>query len=320
MTRTIGIAGLLIVAAWAAAVVLADRIDNDSTDHGAAATAVAPAVTPDRGTARAARNPYAVHPAPQPTPVRIAFKRPPKAGLLFDVHSGRVLWQLNPRRKLPIASLTKMLTALIVAQRHRLAERVLITPRVMRYSGSGVGVLPPGKRVKLGALLYGLLLVSGNDAAIALAQHDAHTVRGFVRRMNLRAAQLGLTCSHFTTPSGIQDKGNYSCPIDLATLARADLGNRVVRRIVATRHMRLRFPVKGHFLDLYNINPFLEEGMPGITGIKTGLTNRAGRCYVTTQRRGRRELGVVLLNSPDPLTQVPQLLQAGFRSGLGGRQ
>jgi serine-type D-Ala-D-Ala carboxypeptidase (penicillin-binding protein 5/6) len=311
----VAVGGVLIIVAFATAVVLADRIDKGHR-HSAPSAAYRAAVTPDAGTAPSARNPFAVHPAPQPTPVRIGFKQPPKAGLLFDVHSGRVLWQLNPGRKLPIASLTKMMTALIVAQRHRMRERVLITPRTLRYTGSGVGVLPGGKRVKLGTLLYGLLMVSGNDAAIALAQHDARTVGGFVQRMNLRARQLGLTCSHFTTPSGIQDKGNYSCPLDLATLARADLANRTVRRIVGTRHLRIRFPIKGHFLDLTNINPFVEERMPGITGIKTGLTNAAGRCYVTTQRLGRREMGVVLLNSPDPLTQVPQLLQAGFRSGL----
>ena len=164
----------------------------------------------------------------------------------------------------------------------RLSERVLITRRVLRYAGSGVGVLPRGKQVTLGALLDGLLLVSGNDAAIALSQHDARTVAGFVRRMNLRAQQLGLTCSHFSTPSGIKDEGNHSCAVDLATLARLDLANPVVRRIVGTRRIRMRFPVKGGYLDLFNINPFIDD--PGVTGVKTGLTNAAGRCYVITAR------------------------------------
>jgi D-alanyl-D-alanine carboxypeptidase len=226
-----------------------------------------------------------------------------------------VLWQLNPRRQLPIASLTKMLTALIIAERHRLSERVLITGRVLRYAGSGVGVLPRGKRVKLGALLDGLLLVSGNDAAIALAQHDARTVAGFVRRMNLRAQQLGLTCSRFSTPSGIRDEGNHSCAIDLATLARLDLHNPVVGRVVGMRRARIRFPVKGGVLDLFNINPFI--GDPGVTGVKTGLTNAAGRCYVVTAHVGGRYLGVVLLNTPDPFKQVPQLMKAGARAPAG---
>jgi D-alanyl-D-alanine carboxypeptidase len=301
----------IVVGVWAAAVVLAEPTNEDQETSRLPAAALPRAVTPDPGTAPTPHNRLTVRPAAPPFAVHIGFKRPPRAGLLFDVRTGDVLWQLHPRRRLPIASLTKMLTALIVAQRHRLREHVTITPQVLRYEGSGVGVLPRGKRVKLGALLYGLLLVSGNDAAIALAQHDARTVGHFVRRMNSRARQLALTCSHFSSPSGIKDARNYSCPLDLATLARMDLANPAVRRIVGTERTRMRFPVKGGYLDLFNINPFIDD--PQVTGIKTGLTDRAGRCYVITARLGGRHLGVVLLHSPDPLGQVPRLLRAGAR-------
>jgi D-alanyl-D-alanine carboxypeptidase (penicillin-binding protein 5/6) len=311
----IALGGVIVIAVWAAAVVLAEPIDNgDGGSKTSVATAGLPSpLTHDPGIRPPIRNRFTVRPARPPAAVRIHFKRPPSAGLLFDVRSGEVLWQLHPRRELPIASLTKMMTALIVAQRHRLREQVLITPRVLSYAGSGVGLLPRGKRVKLKALLYGLMLVSGNDAAIALAQHDARTVAGFVRRMNLRAQELGLTCSRFSTASGIKDEGNHSCPLDLATLARFDLANPVVRRIVGTRRLRMRFPVKGGYLDLFNINPFIDD--PGVTGIKTGLTNAAGRCYVITAKIGGRHLGVVLLDTPDPIKQVPRLLQAGARAG-----
>jgi D-alanyl-D-alanine carboxypeptidase (penicillin-binding protein 5/6) len=312
----IALGGLIVIVVWAVAALLAEPIDKGGGKGSTtvAATAGLPSpITNDPGTRPPVHNRFTVRPASPPTSVRVHFKQPPGAGLLFDLRSGRVLWQLNPRRELPIASLTKMMTALIIAQRHRLRERVLITPRVLRYAGSGVGVLPPGKRVKLGALLDGLLLVSGNDAAIALAQHDAHTVGGFVRRMNLRAQELGLTCSRFSSPSGIRDQGNHSCALDLATLARMDLGNQVVRRIVGTRRVRMRFPVKGGYLDLFNINPFIDD--PGVTGVKTGLTNAAGRCYVVTAHVNGRYLGVVLLNTPDPFKQVPQLFKAGARRG-----
>jgi D-alanyl-D-alanine carboxypeptidase (penicillin-binding protein 5/6) len=312
----IALGGLIVIAVWAAAVVLAEPIDDgrDKPSKAVAATAGLPSpVTHDPGIRPLVHNRFTVRPSTPPTPVRVRFKQPPAAGLLFDVPSGDVLWQLHPRRQLPIASLTKMMTALIVAQRHRLRERVLITPRVLRYAGSGVGVLPRGKRVKLGALLDGLLLVSGNDAAIALAQHDARTVDGFVQRMNLRAQQLGLTCSRFSSPSGIKDEGNHSCPVDLATLARLDLANPVVRQIVGSRRVRIRFPVKGGYLDLFNINPFIDD--PGVTGVKTGLTNAAGRCYVITAHINGRYLGVVLLDTPDPFKQVPRLLKAGARGG-----
>jgi len=268
-------------------------------------------------------SPYALRPAPRHLPVNVEFapSQEPRAGILFNVHTGRVLWEHDPGRRLPIASLTKMMTALIIASRHKPDERVLITPQALAYQGSGVGVLPKGKKVSLRDLFYGLLLVSGNDAAIALAQHDSRTVNAFVRRMNRWRSRMGLRCTHFSTPSGILDRRNYSCPRDLAVLARADLANPWIRRVVATREARFPFPIKGNYLDLYNNNPFIIDRMKGITGLKTGYTEAAGRCYVTTQRVDGHELGVVLLNTPNPLDQVPALLRAGAKAEarLGAR-
>ncbi|MFL5891435.1 MAG: D-alanyl-D-alanine carboxypeptidase family protein [Solirubrobacterales bacterium] len=268
-------------------------------------------------------SPYALAPAGRHPPVDVDFApgNEPRAGVLFDVDTGRVLWRHDAGKQLPIASLTKMMTALIIARRHKPDEPVLITPQALAYEGSGVGVLPKGEKVPLKDLFYGLLLVSGNDAAIALAQHDAGTVGAFVRRMNAWRKRFGLRCSRFSTPSGILDQGNYSCPMDLAALARADLENPWIRRVVATREARFPFPIKGNFLDLYNNNPFIIEGMEGITGLKTGYTDAAGRCYVITQRVAGHELGVVLLNTPNPLDQVPALLHAGakFESRQDGK-
>ena len=260
---------------------------------------------------------FTLQSAPARLPVKVAFAHAPRAGILFDVHSGQVLWQHDAGRRLPIASLTKMITALIIARRDRPDEQVLITPQALAYKGSGIGVLPKGKKIPLRDLFDGLLLVSGNDAAIALAQHDSGSVPAFVRRMNAWRDRLGLGCSHFSSPSGILDEGNYSCPRDLAVLARADLANQRIRRVVGARHARFPFPVKGGYLDLYNNNPFILMGMKGITGLKTGYTDAAGRCYVTTRRRDGHELGVVLLNTPNPLDQVPALLRAGARALRG---
>ncbi len=320
------VGALVIVAVTASSVVVVRHRDDDESATARAGVAAPHPPRAGRGRAgptvngppKPARNRFTVDPAPRPTEVRIRLKQEPAAGLLFDLRSGRVLWQLHPRRELPIASLTKMLTALLIAERHRPRELVRITRATVNFQGSGVGVLPLGKRVRLSALLYGLMLVSGNDAAIALAQHDARTQRRFVARMNQRARGLGLGCSHFSSPSGIIDRGNYSCPLDLATLARLDLANPTVRKVVRTRRTRLPFPIEGGVLDLFNINPFISMQAPGITGVKTGLTEAAGRCYVITQRRGARHLGVVLLDSPDPLSQVPRLLRAGFRAERSG--
>jgi D-alanyl-D-alanine carboxypeptidase len=132
--------------------------------------------------------------------------------------------------------------------------------------------------------------------------------------MNRWANRLGLRCSHFSTPSGIRDEGNYSCPDDLAQLARADLATPRIAHIVGERHARFRFPIKGHYLDLWSNDPFILDRMPGITGVKTGYTTAAGRCYVTTRRIDGRELGVVLLHSPNPLDQVPALLKKGAKA------
>jgi len=254
---------------------------------------------------------YALAPEADRLPVRHEFANPPRAGILFDVGTGEILWERHPDRELPIASLTKMMTAHLIAERHRPDERVLITKQAARTGGSMVGVLPVGERVPLGTLLKGLLLVSGNDAATALAEHDAGSVRNFVERMNEEARRLGLGCSRFTTPHGLRDAGNRSCPRDLAALARADLANRRIASIASSDHESVAFPIPGGVLELYNNNPFIRAGDPTITGLKTGYTAAAGRCYVTTARRGGRELGVVLLDSPDPLTQVPKLLELG---------
>jgi D-alanyl-D-alanine carboxypeptidase (penicillin-binding protein 5/6) len=255
---------------------------------------------------------YGVAPAAAADRVKAHFKMGVRSGLLFDVRSGRVLWERAPGHELPIASLTKMMTALVVADGTRPADRVLVTRQAVHFAGSGVGLLPLGKRVSVRALLYGLLLPSGNDAAIALAQHVAGTQARFVAMMNERARRMGLRCTHFTTVSGIVDQGNRSCASDLAVLAHTVLRKPELARIVATPSAVLPFPIKGGKLYLYNNNPLLRSGFAGTDGVKTGYTVAAGRCLVATARRGRKWLGVVLLHSADPPDQATQLLSAGF--------
>jgi D-alanyl-D-alanine carboxypeptidase len=290
-----------------------DRSSQAPVNRGATPGALAP-VTPPPLLGAPRREHFTLLPVASRPPVQIRLHQPPRAGILFDLETGQVLWRRNSRRRLPIASLTKMMTGLLTAERHGPLEKVRITSQAVHTGGSGMGVLPQGKRVRLETLLNGLFLVSGNDAAVALAQHDAGTVRDFVARMNRRAAALGLTCTHFTTPNGLRDSGNYSCPEDLAALARADLANPRVRRIVGRKMAVLHFPIKGGKLFLYNNNPFVRMRGLGVTGLKTGFTDRAGRCYVTTARRGHRQLGVVLLHSPDPIRQVQALLRLGARA------
>lgn len=258
------------------------------------------------------RSDYAMVPAPPAEQISLSFKHWLRSGLLFDVPTGQVLWEHNPQEVLPIASLTKMMTAVVVVAHSQPTDRVLITPQAVHFTGSGIGLLPLHKQVPELALLYGLLLPSGNDAAIALAQHVAGTRAGLIAMMNERARQLGLSCTHFTTVSGIVDEGNHSCAIDLALMAHVLLEQPLLARIVASRSAVMPFPIKGHKLYLYNNNPLLIVRYPGADGVKTGFTDASGPCLVATARRGGRWLGVVLLHSVNPLTQAERLLNAGF--------
>jgi D-alanyl-D-alanine carboxypeptidase len=249
-----------------------------------------------------------------PDPVVLRFKHQPRGGVLFDLDTGQVLWRREPTRVLPIASLTKMMTALVVVDQVPEGAKVLVTKEALHYRGSGVGVLPRGKEVGLSAMLHGLLLPSGNDAAIALAQRASGNVAAFVQNMNAKAAAMGLTCTRFSSPSGFVDAGNHSCAADLATVARAVLDQPRIARIVRRRQAVLPFPIKGGRLYVYNHNPLLRDRYPGTLGIKTGFTDAAGRCIVAAVRRDGRRLGVVLLHSTDPGRQAEQLLDRGFRA------
>jgi D-alanyl-D-alanine carboxypeptidase len=250
--------------------------------------------------------------AAQSDPIQVRFHSPPRAGLLFNLDTGAVLWQRNPLTRLRVASLNKMMTALIAVRAERPSAKVLITKEAVDAPGSKVGILPRGRHVRFETMLYGLLLPSGNDAAVAIAQRVAGSVNAFVARMNREAARMGLACTHFSSPSGFVDEGNFSCPADLAVLAHADLAQARVARVVRTLSAVLPFPIKGGRLYLYNHNPLLVSRYPGITGLKTGFTEAAGKCFVATaQRRGVR-LGVVLLHSPAPASQARQLLDIAF--------
>jgi serine-type D-Ala-D-Ala carboxypeptidase (penicillin-binding protein 5/6) len=260
---------------------------------------------------------FALEPATAPLPVKVRMKKPPAAGVLFDVDTGEVLWQRHPRTLHPMASLTKMMTALLISGAHVPTELVAVSRNAAHTAGSATGLLPRGKLVPLEPLLQALIMISANDAAVALAEHDAGSVPRFVARMNREARLMGLGCTHFSTPNGLKDRNNRSCAADLAALARADLAEPRIARIARTSTATPGFPIKGGVLHLSNNHYFLDHGVRGlpaakVTGLKTGFTDGAGRCYVTTARLGGRHLGVVLLDSPDPLRQVPRLLAAGF--------
>ncbi len=314
--------GVLVLAIVGALVVMALAKSHGNHDSAAAATR-----TPGRPQARSDPAPQ-LSPSglplgkppleltgitvPRQEPVRVAFHTPPRAGLLFNLSTGQVLWERNPFKRVRIASLTKMMTALLTVESSPPDARVLVTRQAVDSNGSKVGLLPLGRRVRLETMLYGLMLPSGNDAAMALAQHVSGSAGRFVARMNAEAAALGMGCTRYSSPSGYVDQGNYSCAADLAVLAHVDLEQPRIARIARTSTAALPFPIHGGKLYLYNNNPMLIYGYPGVTGLKTGWTLAAGRCLVATAQRHGVRLGVVLLASPDPATQARHLLNDGF--------
>jgi D-alanyl-D-alanine carboxypeptidase len=240
---------------------------------------------------------YTLTPAARPAPA-VPLARLPRAGLLFDVRSGAVLWEHDPLRHLRIASLTKMMTALIVAERTTEREAVPIVASALHVGGSRLGFLPVGRTLPVRTLLYAMLLPSANDAANELAVHVAGSIPAFVALMNERAQRWGLECTRYAAPSGFFNQGNYSCPHDLALLAVRILHTPRLARIVRTARITLRFPPPEHTIELVNNNPLLVYRYPGTIGVKTGYTEEAGICLVAAVRRHGVTLGVVLLHSP----------------------
>jgi D-alanyl-D-alanine carboxypeptidase (penicillin-binding protein 5/6) len=316
--RRLTLLGLVLLALAAAGAGIVVGQEDGETPRPGAVGVVEPEAKPrpsreGRQEAQAALPP-GISLAPDPA-LRIRFKRPPRAAILLDVDSGRLVWARKPLNPVPIASLTKVMTALLVVERIGPRAKTRISRAATKFRGSGVGVLPRGRKVPVEALLYGLLLPSGNDAAVALAEAVAGSDRRFARLMTRRAEQLGLGCTRYVDSYGLR-AGNRSCAADLAALTRLVLRKPRIARIVRRAHANVPFPIKGRRLDVRNTNPLLRAPRyPGAIGLKTGYTKRAGHCLIAVARRGDRTLAAILLNSPNTRDQARRMLDAGFRAG-----
>ncbi len=238
----------------------------------------------------------------------------PKAGLAFDLADGKVLWRRNATTVRPIASLTKLMTALLAVERFSSRQRVRISRESDWVGGSRMGGLKPGRRVRADVLLKGLLISSSNNAAVALASAGAGSERAWVKLMNRRAKLLGLSCTHFVDAHGL-DRRNRSCATDLATLAMRAMNEPRIVEIARKRYARV-WPGSGRKLTLHTTNHLLRDRYPGAVGLKTGFTNTAGFCLVAIVKRGERRIGIVVLGSRDSFGDARRVAREAARMGV----
>ncbi len=226
-----------------------------------------------------------------------------RAECVVEVGSFRFLHELNADLSLPMASTTKILTALIVLEDCSPDEIVIVPAEAERAEGSSV-YLRRGEERTVEELLYGMMLRSGNDCAVALAIHHSGSIRKFAAVMNTRAAAMGAESSHFCNPHGLPEEGHYTTSRDLALIAAHAMGNPAFRAIVSCKF----YPFSGW----KNKNKLLFNGFEGACGIKTGFTRQAGRCLVAAAERGGRLLVSVVLNCPQMYERTQELLDQCF--------
>lgn len=225
------------------------------------------------------------------------------AAVLMDADSGRLLYDKNGEKRMLIASTTKLMTALVALEQGGLQQEITVTGGHMAEGSSMY--LRPGEKLTLETLLYGLLLSSGNDAALAVTECMGGTVP-FVARMNEKAAELGMENTHFANPNGLDDEAHYSTAEDMAKLAAAAMDDPVLRRVASTRTAR----IGGRTLT--NHNKLLSR-VEGCVGLKTGYTRAAGRTLVSCAERDGVRLVAVTLQDGDDWNDHASLYEQGFR-------
>lgn len=232
------------------------------------------------------------------------------SAIVIEAQTGTVLWEHNSREKRAMASTTKIMTALLTIEAGDLDREFTADPLAIRVEGTSMG-LKEGDRVSRRDLLYGILLPSGNDAANAAAVSVSGSMAVFVKLMNSRAQELGLTDTHFATPSGLDAQGHYTTAYDLAKLAAFALRDDTFREIVGCSSAEVEFGNPPYKRTLYNSNKMLKR-YDGAIGVKTGFTDNARRCLVSAAERDGVTLVAVTLNAPDDWNDHTKMLDYGF--------
>lgn len=233
-----------------------------------------------------------------------------KAAILINADTGEVIYEHNADERLPMASTTKIMTALLLCENGDLEKEITVTAEMLRVEGSSMGLLA-GDKVTLGDLLYGMMLASGNDAANVTAYVLGGTVDAFAKQMNEKAREIGMNNTNFVTPSGLDDEEHYSTARDMATLARYALQNETFAKAVACEKAVLNYGNPPYRRSLTNHNKLLGS-FEGAIGVKTGFTKKSGRCLVSAAERDGKRVIAVTLKDPDDWQDHKQMLQYGL--------
>ncbi len=216
-----------------------------------------------------------------------------RACVIIDRNTNSVLYGKNENQKRKMASTTKIMTATIIIENCNLNETVEISKKAAGTGGSRLG-LKAGDKITIRDLLYGLMMRSGNDSAVALAEYAGGSIEGFAEKMNQKASDLGLNNTHFETPHGLDSDEHYTTAYELALLSNYALNNKIFAQIVGTKEYTIT--INGYPKQLSNTNELLGN-LDGVYGIKTGFTNGANRCLVTACKRNNMDIICVVLGA-----------------------
>ena len=246
----------------------------------------------------------------QQTPPKALFNTTAKGCVVMERNSGRILYQKNETSHLPMASTTKIVTALTVLNNAKLDDVVIIREQACGIEGSSI-YLRPGEKLSVKELLYGLMLRSGNDCAVALALHVGGSIESFVQMMNNTAKNLGCVDSNFVNPHGLHDDNHYTSARDLATITCNALQNSDFAQIVATKSFKIANDGYDYPRVLTNKNKLLSN-FTDADGVKTGYTKKAGRCFVGSATRNGMQIVVVVLNCGPMFEETAKMMDIAF--------
>lgn len=227
--------------------------------------------------------------------------------VVMDADSGRMLYEKNSLKIVPMASTTKIMTAILAIENSSMDEPVTVSKRASSIHGSTIG-LKTGEKLSMEEILYGLMLRSGNDCAIAIAEHISGSVEKFVDLMNSKAFEIGAFNTHFSSPHGLDSNGHFTTARDLALITRYAFQYGIFAKIVSTKTITFNYGSKRSF---HNTNKLLWS-IEGADGVKTGYTGKAGRCLVSSVSRNGRRFICVVLNSQNRWEDSKKLLEYAY--------